>query len=114
MTNETVSELPIPADPEYLVWLRKEDYKLETTVPLESDATVWVRPAKYGSPKCSTNGAIMIEITKSGELFSMSIRASTPKYWGAAAIYGFEAAALVKQGRQFEHRIVDAWREMSA
>ncbi len=111
---EKVSELPLPEDPAYLVWLRKEGFELETTVPYETDTVVWTRPAKYGSPKCSTNGQIKIEITKEGDLFSMSVRASTPKYWGTASIYGFGEEELVRLGRQYEHRVVDAWRELSA
>lgn len=114
MSEEKVSELPLPAEPEYLLWLKKEGFELETSVPMESDTLVWVRPAKYGSPKCSTNGAVIIELTKSGDLFSIGVRASTPKYWGNAMIYGFDEAQLIKLGRQYEHRVVDAWRELSA
>lgn len=113
-TENKVSELPMPPEPEYLVWLKKEEFKLETSVPMESDTLVWTRKAKYGSPQCSTNGAIMIEIVKEGDLFSIGVRASTPKYWANAMIYGFDEATLVKLGRQYEHRVVDAWREMSA
>jgi hypothetical protein len=114
MSTEKVNELPLPADAPYLVWLKKEEFQLETSCPLESDSVVWVRKSKYGSPQCSTNGAPMIEITKEGDLFSMSVRASTPKYWGHATIYGFDEAQLVKLGRQYEHRVIDAWRELSA
>lgn len=112
--DEKVSELPLPADPAYLQWLKKEGFELETTVPTETDTLVWIRKSKYGAPKCSTNGEVLIEVTKSGDLFSIGVRASTPKYWGTAQIYGFDEAHLVKFGRQNEHRVVDAWRELSA
>jgi len=114
MTEQKVNELPLPADPDYLIWLRKEDFQLETTVPVQTDTLVWTRPAKYGSPKCSTNGQIIIEIVKDGDTFGMNIRASTPKYWTSLAMYDISEADLVKFGRQYEHRMVDAWRELSA
>lgn len=98
----------------YLVWLKKEGFNLESNVPMESDSLVWTRESKYGAPKCSTNGKVLIEIVKEGSLFSMAVRASTPKYWGNAMIYGFDEDQLVRLGRQYEHRVVDAWREMSA
>lgn len=113
-TEEKVSVLPLPEDPAYLQWLKKEGFELETTVPMESDSIVWVRKSKYGAPRCSTNGEVIIEVVKTGDLFSMGVRASTPKYWGTAQIYGFDEAQLVKLGRQYEHRVVDAWRELSA
>ena len=115
MSNEQkVSELPLPPEPEYLQWLKKEGFQLETSVPMETDTLVWIRKSKYGSPRCSTNGDVMIEVTKQGDLFSIGIRASTPKYWGNVGIYAFDEAQLVKLGRQYEHRVVDAWRELSA
>jgi len=115
MSTETkVNELPLPEDAPYLVWLRKEEFALETTVPVESDVLVWVRKTKYGSPKCSTNGEIMIEVVKDGDTFGMNIRASTPKFWANVGIYGIDEATFVKFGRQYEHRMVDAWRELSA
>ena len=115
MSNEEkVSELPLPEESAYLVWLKKEGFELETTVPFETDTVVWSRKSRYSTPKCSTNGDIVIEVSKSGDLFSMGVRASTANYWANAAIYNFDEANLVRLGRQYEHRVVDAWRELGA
>ncbi|WEM34381.1 hypothetical protein [Xanthomonas phage X1] len=113
-TEEKVSVLPLPEDPAYLQWLRKEGFELESTVPMESDSIVWVRKTKYGVPRCLMNGVVLVEIVKTGDQFSMGVRASAKNYWGAASIYGIDEENLVRLGRQYEQRVVDAWRELSA
>ncbi|USV41086.1 hypothetical protein [Xanthomonas phage BUDD] len=113
MSEETVSVLPLPEEPAYLQWLKKEGFELESTIPLESDSIVWVRKTKYGTPRCAVNGVVIIEVVKTGDLFSMGVRASTKTYWATSQIYGFDEEKLVKYGRQYETRVVDAWRELS-
>lgn len=106
-----MSENEVPA---YIQWLNKEDFELETTAPYETDTVTWVRKSKYGAPKCTTNGDLMIAVTRVGDSFSMSLRASTNNYWGNTEIYDISEEFLVSRGRQLEHRLVDAWRELSA
>lgn len=100
--------------PKYLEWLNKEGFVIETTLPYESDVVCWSRKTRYGAPKCTTNGDLMIVITKHADTFSMSLRASTVNYWGNTEIYNISEDFLIARGRQLEHRLVDAWREMSA
>lgn len=97
---------------DYLQWLQKEEFKLENNSPYESDTVVWIRKTKYSTPKCSTNGDIMIAVTKVGSSFTMSVRASTPNYWSNVEVYDISEEYLIARGRQIEHRLVDAWREL--
>lgn len=114
MSTEKAAVTEEQAVPAYVQWLNKEGYKLETSVPFEGDTVSWTRPTKYGTIRCTTNGVIQIVVSKVGETFSMSVRGSTPNYWGANEIYNISEDFLVGRGRQLEHRLVDAWREMSA
>lgn len=97
---------------DYLQWLQKEEFKLENNAPYESDTVVWIRKTKYATPKCALNGDIMIAVTKVGDNFSMSVRAATKDYWANVEAYDLTEETLIKKGRQIEHRLVDAWREL--
>lgn len=98
----------------YIEWLNKEGYQIETSVPMETDVVTWSRKSKYGAPKCTTNGDLFVFVSKHGDTFSMHLRASTPNYWGSTEIYNIDEKFLIARGRQLEHRLVDAWRELSA
>ena len=112
MSNEQA--VPQEDTPKYLQWLNKEGYELETTFPFDGDSVSWTRKTRFGGPKCTTNKDLFIVVTKIGEVFTMSIRASTLNYWGSCEIYNIAEDFLVARGRQLEHRLVDAWRELSA
>lgn len=108
--NDKAVETPEPS--KYIQWLNKEEFQLETTVPFESDSVSWSRKTRYGTPRCETNGDIMIVVTKVGDRFSMGVRASTKNYWANVEVYDIDEDYLVARGRQMEHRLVDAWREL--
>lgn len=110
-SNEAVNTIEVA---KYIEWLNKEGFELETTVPCESDTVCWVRKTKYSGPRCSVNGQVSIVVTKVGDTFGMHVRASTPNYWAGAEVYNLSEDYLVNRGRQIEHRLVDAWRELSA
>ena len=99
----------------YLEWLKKEGYELESTVPVENVNTQWSRPSKYGSPKCHVNNApVQVVVTKVDDKFVMSLRASTQNFWTNLEVYDISEEFLVKRGRAIEHRLVAAWMELSS
>lgn len=100
--------------PKHVQWLNKEGYQLDTSLPFESGTVSWSRKTRYGAPRCTTNGELIVTVTKIGETFAMSVRASTLNYWGSVEVYDLTEDYLVARGRQIKHRIVDAWRELSA
>lgn len=113
MSEKEKAVAPVEVE-KYIQWLNKDGYQLETSVPFESDEVTWSRKSLYGAPKCTTNGDLIVSITKVGNTFTMSLRASTPNFWGSVEVYDISEAYLTSRGRQIEHRLVDAWRELSA
>lgn len=111
MSKQETAEVEVA---KYIQWLNKEGYQLETSVPYETDTVSWTRKSRYGAPRCTTNGDLIVTVSKIGDTFSMSIRASTMNYWGSTEIYNLSEDFLIQRGRQLEHRLVDAWREISA
>lgn len=105
--EETVrEELPHEA------YLKKEGYVLETTVPFETDAVTWTKPTRYGTVRCKTNGVPLVTITRYGQKFSISIQGESKDYWASPTIYDLSEELLIKNGRELEMRITDAWREL--
>ena len=99
----------------YLEWLKKEGFALESSVPVEDVNQTWVRPTKYGAPKCHVNKApVNITITKVDDRFVMGIQAATSSYWGSLQTYDLTEEFLVKRGRALENRMVAAWMELSS
>lgn len=99
----------------YLEWLKKEKYELETTVPVEDLNPSWSRKSVYGAPKCSVNNEpVDIVVTKVDDKFVMSVRASAGNYWANLEAYDISEEFLVKRGRAIEHRLVSAWMELAS
>lgn len=100
---------------EYVTFLEKEGYSLETTVPFESDTISQTKKARYGGLKCQVNGVPDIVVTKTGDdRFSIGLVCTNGKYWCNPVIYDLTESYLIKYGRELEMRIMDAWRELAA
>ena len=97
----------------YLEWLKKQKFELETTHPYADSTVVWVREVSYGAPACKVNGKLKVYITKvADDCFSMNVRGKGNNFWTAIDAYDITEADLVSKGRAIEHRLVAAWMEM--
>jgi hypothetical protein len=119
MSTDAPSTLPIPEEPLWRQWVTKEEFKLSSG-DFQTTSLEWVRPTRFGTPKCKVNGQIKVVLTgQTSEKdpdklsFSMSVTGSALTHWANITAYDIDEETLVKRGRQIEMKLVDAWRELS-
>lgn len=99
-------------------WLAREGYE-QVTSPLFGDAVLihpeWSRLSKYGTVKCKENGKISVRVQEFPDgTYAMRVEGKTEHNWVGINATEVSAERLVSHGRQLEHRLVDAWREMAS
>lgn len=98
-------------------WLAREGYE-PAVAPAGGVALInptWSRLSKYGTVRCKDAGKVSVHVEEHPDgTYAMRLEGKTDHNWVGINATEISAERLVSHGRQLEHRLVDAWREMAS
>lgn len=114
------TKLPAPPKITWEQHLINQGYQKNATPDILTGREFWQRRTRFSAPPCKVNGKQSINVyveRREGEnphvRFEMEVIGSNGRFWSTITAAVESEDLLIKSSGEIEHRLMDAWREMS-